>query len=71
MISLPMHIQINGESRAVADGMTVDLLLLTLSLKAPRVAVEVNGEVVVKSKQAQHQLRESDIVEIVTFVGGG
>jgi sulfur carrier protein len=66
-----MHIQLNGESRAVADGITVDHLLLTLSVVAPRVAVEVNGEVVVKSKQTQHQLRESDVVEIVTFVGGG
>ncbi len=66
-----MHLQINGQSREVPDGLTVATLLVHLDLKAPRVAVEVNAEVVVKSRHAEASLRPGDQVEIVTFVGGG
>jgi sulfur carrier protein len=66
-----MQLQINGEPREVADGLTVAALLSALDIKAPRVAVEVNAEVVVKSRHAETTLRSGDQVEIVTFVGGG
>lgn len=66
-----MQLQINGEPREVPDGTTVSGLLALLALEAPRVAVEVNAEVVVKAKHAQTVLAAGDQVEIVTFVGGG
>jgi sulfur carrier protein len=66
-----MQLQINGQSRELPDGLTVASLLALLEIKAPRVAVEVNAEVVVKSRHAQTALRPGDQVEIVTFVGGG
>lgn len=66
-----MQLQINGQSRELPDGLTVASLLAWLEIKAPRVAVEVNAEVVVKSRHAQTALRPGDQVEIVTFVGGG
>lgn len=66
-----MQLQINGQPRELPDGLTVAALLTLLEIKAPRVAVEVNAEVVVKSRHAQTALRPGDQVEIVTFVGGG
>ncbi|PZR16676.1 MAG: thiamine biosynthesis protein ThiS [Archangium gephyra] len=66
-----MQLLVNGESRQVPDGLTVAGLLTHLAIVAPRVAVEVNTEVVVKARHADTQLREGDRVEIVTFVGGG
>lgn len=66
-----MQLLVNGESRQVPDGLTVAGLLQHLAINAPRVAVEVNTEVVVKVRHADTQLREGDRVEIVTFVGGG
>jgi sulfur carrier protein len=66
-----MQLQINGQSRELPEGLTVATLLAFLEIKAPRVAVEVNAEVVVKSLHAQTALRPGDQVEIVTFVGGG
>jgi len=66
-----MQLQINGQSRELPEGLTVATLLAYLEIKAPRVAVEVNAEVVVKSLHAQTALRPGDQVEIVTFVGGG
>lgn len=66
-----MQLHVNGESRDVPDGLTVAALLQHLAINAPRVAVELNAEVVVKARHHDTQLSEGDRVEIVTFVGGG
>jgi sulfur carrier protein len=66
-----MQIQVNGEPREVPDGVTVRALLELLDVKAPRVAVEVNAEVVTRARHADTRLAQGDRVEIVTFVGGG
>ncbi len=66
-----MNLVINGESREVPEGLTVAALLARLHIKATRVAVEVNAEVVVKSLHETTALRDGDRLEIVTFVGGG
>ncbi len=66
-----MQISINGEIREVADGTTVAGLLALLSVKAARVAVEVNENVVTRDRHDVHVLHGGDAVEIVAFVGGG
>ncbi len=66
-----MQLELNGQKREFPDGLTVATLLSFLEIKAPRVAVEVNAEVVVKARHAQTTLQPGDQVEIVTFVGGG
>lgn len=66
-----MNIVVNGQSRQVADGMTVAELLDTLNLATRYVAVEVNLEVVPRQTHAQRQLADGDRLEIVTLVGGG
>ena len=40
-------------------------------LRADRVAVELNGEIVPRAQRAQTQLKGTDTLEIVTFVQGG
>lgn len=70
-IGLVMQLQINGQPKELPDGLTVAALLLLLEIKAPRVAVEVNAEVVVKARHGLTALKAGDQVEIVTFVGGG
>jgi len=66
-----MHLRVNGESKEVTDGITVASLLTFLQIKAPRVAVEVNAQVITRARHAEHTLQAGDEVEIVTFVGGG
>ena len=66
-----MTILVNGESRQVADGTTVAQLVADLKLGARPLAVEVNLELVPRSRYAEHQLSEGDRLEIVTLVGGG
>lgn len=66
-----MEISVNGERRQVGEGMTVLLLLRTLSLPETRVAVERNRSLVRKAEFADTLLYDGDRIEIVTFVGGG
>jgi thiamine biosynthesis protein ThiS len=66
-----VEISVNGERRQVGEGMTVLLLLRTLSLPETRVAVERNRSLVRKAEFADTLLYDGDRIEIVTFVGGG
>ncbi|MBK7860211.1 MAG: sulfur carrier protein ThiS [Archangiaceae bacterium] len=66
-----MRVQVNGEDRDVAEGLTLDQLLDVLKIERSRVAVEVNSEVVRRARHAETKLNPGDQVEIVTFVGGG
>jgi sulfur carrier protein len=66
-----MEIRLNGETRSVPGGCSVTELLETAGLGARRVAVEVNGEIVPRSRHPQHQLRDGDRIEIVHALGGG
>jgi sulfur carrier protein len=66
-----MQIHLNGEPQDVPDDITVSGLLTWLSVTAPRVAVEVNAQVVTRARHADTALRPGDQVEVVTFVGGG
>ena len=66
-----MRATVNGEAMELPDGLTVQGLLQHLSVRAERVAVERNGRVVKKARLAEEQLSAGDVVEIVTFVGGG
>ncbi|MBV8207940.1 MAG: sulfur carrier protein ThiS [Acidobacteria bacterium] len=66
-----MLLVINGEERQFAESMPVAQLLEALGMKADRVAVEVNREIVPRARWAGTQLCDGDRLEIVHFVGGG
>jgi sulfur carrier protein len=58
-----MKLQINGEQREV--------LVEHLGMKADRIAVELNLEIVPRPGWSNVDLKEGDKLEIVHFVGGG
>lgn len=66
-----MRIHVNGESRELAESRTLLELLNERGLRPERVAVEVNGELVSRSRYGETRLAPEDRIEIVTFVGGG
>ena len=66
-----MRVTINGESRSVASATTVADLLGELGLDPRRVAVECNKLLVRRAAFDQTSLGDGDVLEIVTFVGGG
>lgn len=66
-----MDILLNGEPRDCANDTTIATLLLAEGLAERRVAVEVNGEIVPRSRHATSALQDGDRVEIVHALGGG
>ena len=66
-----MRITLNGDPHTVADGATVASLIDALGLAGKRLAVEINEEVVPRSRHAERALADGDRVEIVHAIGGG
>lgn len=66
-----MQIVLNGVPRQVAAGVTVARLALEVVPTAQRIAVELNGEILPRSRHAGHRLDDGDRVEIVQAIGGG
>jgi thiamine biosynthesis protein ThiS len=66
-----MRVQVNGEPRDVAAGITVTALLASLGLEGRPVAVERNTEIVPRAQHAATVLADGDQLEVVQFVGGG
>ncbi len=64
-------IQLNGDSYEINNGTNLNELLNKLKIKKNKVAIEVNGEIVEKSKYQKLVLNKNDKVEIVHFIGGG
>ena len=50
---------------------SVNEYLIDAGYDINRVAVEINGEILPKLKYGSTQLEDGDVVEVVSFVGGG
>jgi sulfur carrier protein len=66
-----MQITLNGLARHIEPGTTLETLLAQAGHAGRKVAVEVNLEVVPRSRHASHVLAEGDRVEIIQAIGGG
>ncbi len=66
-----MDIQLNGEPRQTEVDITIARLLADEGLAERRVAVEVNGEIIPRSRHSEHRLQAGDAVEVVHALGGG
>lgn len=66
-----MQIIVNGNSTELPDGASMADLIERLSLAGQRLAVEVNEELVPRSRFEAHRLESGDRVEIIHAVGGG
>jgi sulfur carrier protein len=66
-----MKIFLNGEAKTLAAPITVAALLEEMGLSQRRVAVEVNREIVPRSRHVDCSLQDHDRVEVVFAIGGG
>ncbi len=63
--------KINGTTIEVVRETTLKDLLESRGYKVSRVAVELNGDIVPRSKYDHVIVSDSDSLEIVSIVGGG
>lgn len=66
-----MNVSVNGQSRAVVSGTTLDLLVAELTAAPSGVAAALNETVVPRSQWAGTPLGDGDRVEVLTAVQGG
>jgi sulfur carrier protein len=66
-----MQITVNGENTSVPEGLTLGELVGRLQLVGQRLAIELNGGIVPRSRWAEVRLGEGDRMEIVRAIGGG
>ena len=63
-------VKINGTEMDVAGVLLSDYLAGT-SYDAKRIAIERNGEILPKAKYSETVIEDGDVIEVVSFVGGG
>ena len=66
-----MQVQVNGEQRTLAVGLTVTGLLKELDIRPDRVAVELNLTILDRGEFDRRSLQDGDRIEIISFIGGG
>ncbi len=64
-------IQLNGRNFKIVQKLTIKQLLSKHKLNENRIAIELNGSILPKSKFKKTFLKNKDKVEIVHFIGGG
>ncbi|MEU4095160.1 sulfur carrier protein ThiS [Streptomyces sp. NPDC026673] len=68
---LLLSVSVNGEAREVAEGVTLDRLVATLTAAPSGVAAALNETVVPRAQWPATPLRDGDRVEVLTAVQGG
>ncbi|WP_084395938.1 sulfur carrier protein ThiS [Henriciella aquimarina] len=66
-----MQVFVNGDPLELKDGARVSDLVAQLTDDPRGIAIELNREIVPKSKHGETSLTEGDRLEVVQFVGGG
>ncbi len=67
-----MNLVVNGKKTNITDGLTVSQLLVQENVKMPdMVSVELNGQILRRTKFEETILKDDDKVEFLYFMGGG
>ncbi len=66
-----MKVILNGEPKECSEGTTIEKLLDIYKIDKNRAAVELNLQVVPRKEHSNRMLKDADVLEVVTFVGGG
>ncbi|WBF65634.1 MAG: sulfur carrier protein ThiS [Candidatus Kinetoplastibacterium crithidii] len=66
-----MKIQLNGKELDVQNNISISELLSSLQHDNKKIAIELNGNIIQKNRYHETFLKNEDIVEIVSAIGGG
>ncbi len=66
-----MDITVNGKEKDIPYGSTIETLLMILDISPNGIAVEMNKQVIPKTRHNVTFLRDEDNIEIIQMVGGG
>ena len=66
-----IEIKINGKVIKIIDNTKLSNLIKNLKIPIKKVAIELNQEIIDKTKLSKINLKKNDKIEIVHFIGGG
>ena len=67
-----MNLVVNGKETNITDGLAVSQLLVQENVKMPdMVSVELNGQILKRTKFEETILKDDDKIEFLYFMGGG
>ncbi|MFI3255056.1 MAG: sulfur carrier protein ThiS [Eubacteriales bacterium] len=66
-----MTITVNEKSESLEESITIDTMIEYYGFDPRKIAVVLNKEIVIKSMYPNVSLGDGDIIEVITFVGGG
>lgn len=62
---------VNGEEKSIGSKVAVSAYLIENEYNINSVVVEVNGHIVPRNDYGKIMLSDSDVIEILAFIGGG
>ncbi|MGM9530592.1 sulfur carrier protein ThiS [Intestinibacter sp.] len=62
---------LNGKNIVLSEDITIEKLLKKYDLDPKKVVVEVNMEIVDDEAYNTYLLKNEDVIEVISFVGGG
>ena len=63
--------KVNGKDIVLKEAKTLADFLKDNNYNLQRIVIELNGEIVSKDKYNAVNLKDTDVMEVLTFVGGG
>ena len=66
-----MKIQLNGQSKNLASTQSLKEFVASFCKKHNPIIAEVNGKIIKSNNWETVSLKDGDVVELVSFVGGG
>ena len=64
-------IQLNGKKVKIHSNFTIKDLIKKYKLKENKIAIEINGIILLKTSYKNKTVKNLDKIEIVQFIGGG
>lgn len=64
-------ITLNGDEVSGCAGITLEELVSRQNFVKSQIAIEINGTIIGKKEYETTQIQDGDVVEVVSFVGGG
>lgn len=64
-------ITLNGNELSGNEGITVEELIRRQNFVKSQIAIEINGAIISKKDYEATQVQDGDVIEVVSFVGGG
>lgn len=66
-----MKVLINGKEKELAENLSIEKMLSAIDINREVVVIEYNEKILKKNEWAETFIKNGDIVEIISFVGGG